>query len=60
MHEVDLEILKTITQLDYCNALYLELPMESAVEPQQVQNTQGRLLTGAGCWDHVTPLQQIS
>ena len=46
------------SRLDYCNALYTGLPLESVWKLQRVKNASARLLTGAGYREHVTPLLQ--
>ena len=42
------------SQLDYCNALYMGLPLES-VWKQWIQNMAARSLTKAGYRDHIPP-----
>ena len=46
------------SQLDYCNVLYVWLPVESVRKIQWVQNAAVRLLTEAGYRDYITPLLQ--
>lgn len=44
------------TQLDYCNSLYVGLPLTSISRLQMVQNAAARLLTGSRKQDHITPI----
>ncbi len=42
--------------IDYCNSLYLGLPLSSIARLQIVQNAAARLLTRAKKTEHVTPI----
>ncbi|KAF7252444.1 Vitamin D-binding protein [Varanus komodoensis] len=44
------------SQLDFCNMLYVGLPLKTVRILQMVQNRASRLLTGTGCCSHKTPL----
>ncbi|KAF7251566.1 Zinc finger FYVE domain-containing protein 26 [Varanus komodoensis] len=44
------------SHLDFCNALYLGLPLKTVRILQLVQNTAARLLTGTGHYVHMTPV----
>uniref|UniRef100_A0A8D0GH51 Reverse transcriptase domain-containing protein n=1 Tax=Sphenodon punctatus TaxID=8508 RepID=A0A8D0GH51_SPHPU len=44
------------SRLDYCNALYVGLPLFLVRRLQLVQNAAARLLTGTGQWEHITPV----
>ncbi|XP_053142271.1 uncharacterized protein LOC128340742 [Hemicordylus capensis] len=56
------ESLATVTHalvtscLDYCNALYMGLPLKIVRKLQLVQNRAARLLTGTGRFDHIMPM----
>uniref|UniRef100_A0A8C6YEM4 Reverse transcriptase domain-containing protein n=1 Tax=Naja naja TaxID=35670 RepID=A0A8C6YEM4_NAJNA len=59
---LDWDALCTITQvlmvsrLDYCNALYLGLPLHTTRRLQLVQNAAVRVVMGASRYSHVIPL----
>ncbi|KAF7250967.1 putative RNA-directed DNA polymerase from transposon BS [Varanus komodoensis] len=42
--------------LDFCNALYMGLPLKTVRTLQLVQNRAARLLTGTGRYAHMTPV----
>ncbi|KAF7240633.1 putative RNA-directed DNA polymerase from transposon BS [Varanus komodoensis] len=44
------------SRLDFCNALYVGLPLETVRTLQLVQNRAARLLTGTGRYAHMTPV----
>jgi len=44
------------TQIDYCNSLYVGLPLSSISCLQMVQNVAAHLLTGSLKQDHITPI----
>nr|XP_060608896.1 uncharacterized protein LOC132760735 [Anolis sagrei ordinatus] len=44
------------SQIDYCNALYVGLPLKTVRKLQLVQRAAVRLLTGASYREHTTPL----
>ncbi|KAF7248501.1 RNA-directed DNA polymerase from mobile element jockey, partial [Varanus komodoensis] len=45
-----------ISQLDFCNALYVGLPLKTVRILQLMQNRAARLLTGTGHYFHITPV----
>ncbi|KAK9409653.1 hypothetical protein NXF25_000828 [Crotalus adamanteus] len=59
---LDREALLTVThalvtsRLDYCNALYMGLPLKSIRRLQLVQNAAARVIVGAPRYTHVTPI----
>ncbi|KAF7241018.1 RNA-directed DNA polymerase from mobile element jockey [Varanus komodoensis] len=44
------------SRLNFCNALYMGLPLKMVRILQLVQNRAARLLTGTGCCVHMTPV----
>ncbi|KAF7241901.1 putative RNA-directed DNA polymerase from transposon BS [Varanus komodoensis] len=44
------------SRLDFCNALYVGLPLKTVRTLQLVQNRAARLLTGTGRYAHMTPV----
>ncbi|KAF7244152.1 putative uncharacterized transposon-derived protein F52C9.6 [Varanus komodoensis] len=44
------------SHLDFCNALYVGLPLKTVRTLQLVQNRAARLLTGTGHYAHMTPV----
>ena len=44
-----------ISRRDYCNALYMGLPLRLMQKMQMVQNTASRLLTGVKKYHHISP-----
>ncbi|KAF7252366.1 hypothetical protein EYD10_01731 [Varanus komodoensis] len=44
------------SRLDFCNALYVGLPLKMVRTLQLVQNRAARLLTGTGRYAHMTPV----
>ncbi|KAF7247742.1 thiamine pyrophosphokinase 1 [Varanus komodoensis] len=44
------------SRLDFCNALYVGLPLKTVRILQSVQNRAARLLTGTGSYVHMTPV----
>ncbi|XP_070800657.1 uncharacterized protein, partial [Pituophis catenifer annectens] len=52
----DTQLYLVTSRLDYCNALYMGLPLRSTRRLQLVQNAAARVVTGAAWRSHVTPL----
>ena len=44
-----------VLRIDYCNALYMGLPMRLLWKLQQVQSTAARLLSGVKKHQHISP-----
>ncbi|KAF7248518.1 NHP2-like protein 1 [Varanus komodoensis] len=44
------------SQLDFCNVLYVGLPLKTVRILQMVQNRAARLLKGTGRYSHITPV----
>ncbi|KAF7253666.1 hypothetical protein EYD10_00580 [Varanus komodoensis] len=61
-HYLEYDSLATVThalvtsRLDFCNALYVGLPLKTVRILQLVQNRAARLLTGTGRYAHMTPV----
>ncbi|KAF7246268.1 Visual pigment-like receptor peropsin [Varanus komodoensis] len=59
---LEFDCLATVThalvtsRLDFCNALYVGLPLKTVRTLQLVQNRAARLLTGTGRYAHMTPV----
>ncbi|KAF7238942.1 Fer-1-like protein 4, partial [Varanus komodoensis] len=59
---LEYDCLETVThalvtsRLDFCNALYMWLPLKTVRTLQLVQNRAARLLTGTGRYAHMTPV----
>ncbi|KAF7252798.1 Endothelin receptor type B [Varanus komodoensis] len=59
---LEYDCLATVTQalvtsrLDFCNVLYVGLPLKTVRILQLVQTRAARLLTGTGCYVHMTPV----
>ncbi|KAF7249253.1 putative RNA-directed DNA polymerase from transposon BS, partial [Varanus komodoensis] len=59
---LEYDCLETVThvlvtsRLDFCNALYVGLPLKTVWILQLVQNRAARLLTGTGRYVHMTPV----
>ena len=50
-----------ISRLDYCNSLYIGLPLKSLYKHQLALNTAARLISGTHRHSHITPvLQQLN
>ena len=45
-----------ISLIDYCNALYVGLPLNLIRRLQQVQDAPARLVVGATSFDHIIPI----
>ncbi len=43
------------SRLDYCNSLYVGLPLYSVNRLQKIQNAAARLITGTSRYEHITP-----
>lgn len=47
---------KMISKIDYCNALYMGLPLRLTWRLQWVQNVAARLVPGVNKFDHLSPV----
>ena len=48
-----------ISRLDFCNVVYLGLPIKWLSKLQLVQNQAARLITGTSRWDHISPVLRL-
>ncbi|KAF7239825.1 Ran-binding protein 17 [Varanus komodoensis] len=61
-HYLEEDCLATVThalvtsRLDFCNALYVGLPLKTVWILQMVQNGAARMLLGTGRYSHITPV----
>ncbi|XP_061442164.1 cytochrome c oxidase subunit NDUFA4 isoform X1 [Rhineura floridana] len=57
VHQLPLVVHALVTsRLDYCNALYVGIPLKTVRKLQLIQNAAARLLTNSRRRDHITPV----